>query len=159
LNSVRSVSGFGLPFPANGGVGRSLRFSSTAPEKKKSKRKKTVNAVAVRGKDKKDVSSGESVDKNVKNADKQEIKSGLSEEIKSDKQDSKINSVKKTKKKPSPSKKKDVKTSAATESSKKKDVKTSAATDSTDSSKAVGEEVSKKPSSKRKKKTNVKVSN
>jgi hypothetical protein len=148
LNSVRSVSGFGLPFPANGGVGRSLRFSSTAPEKKKSKRKKTVKAVAVRGKDKKDASSGESVDKNVKNADKQEIKSGLSEEIKSDKQDSKINSAKKTKKKKKPS------------SSKKKDVKTSAATDSTDSSKAVGEEISKKPSSRgKKKKTDVKVSN
>jgi hypothetical protein len=131
LNSVRSVRGSCLPFPANDGVGRSLRFSSTAPEKK-NKRKKTVKAVAVRGKY-----------KNVKNAELE--KSGLSEEIKSDKQDSKINSVKKTKKKPSPS--------------KKKDVKTSAATDSTDSSKAVGEEVSKKPSSKRKKKTNVKVSN
>ncbi|KAK2399152.1 DNA topoisomerase, type IA, core [Trifolium repens] len=144
LNSVRSVRGSCLPFPANDGVGRSLRFSSTAPEKK-NKRKKTVKAVAVRGKD-----------KNVKNAELE--KSGLSEEIKSDKQDSKINSVKKTKKKPSPSKKKDVKTSAATESSKKKDVKTSAATDSTDSSKAAGEEVSKKPSSKRKKKTNVKES-
>ncbi|GAU15221.1 hypothetical protein TSUD_09580 [Trifolium subterraneum] len=137
LKSVTSVSGFGLPFTANGGDGRSLRFSSVAPEKK-NKRKKTVKAVAVSGMDKKDVSSSESVDKNVKNVVLEE--SGLSEEIKSDKQDSKINGVKKTKKKPS----------------KKKDVKTSAAIDSADSSKAVGEEVSKKPSSRGKKETNAK---
>ncbi|GAU15218.1 hypothetical protein TSUD_09560 [Trifolium subterraneum] len=136
LKSVTSVSGFGSPSPANGGVGRSLLFSSVAPEKK-NKRKKTVKAVAVSGKDKKDISSSESVDKNVVLE-----KSGLSEEIKSDKQDSKINGVKKTKKKPS----------------KKKDVKTSAGTDSADSSKTVvSEEVSKKPFS-RGKKTNAKES-
>ncbi|XP_045815651.1 DNA topoisomerase 1-like isoform X7 [Trifolium pratense] len=140
LKSVTSISGFGLPFRVNG-VGRSLRYLSAVPEKK-SKWKKPVKAVAVRGKDKKDASSGESVDKNVKNVELE--KSSLSEEIKSDKQDSKINNVKKTKKKKPPS--------------KKKDVKTSAATDSTDSSKAVGEEVSKKSPSKGKKKTNVKES-
>ncbi|CAJ2671754.1 unnamed protein product [Trifolium pratense] len=136
LKSVTSVSGFGLPFRVNG-IGRSSRFLFAVPEKK-SKRKKSVKAVAVRGKDKKDASSSESVDKNVESE-----KSSLSEEIKSDKQDSKINNVKKTKKKPP---------------SKKKDVKTSAAIDSIDPSKAVGEEVSKKSPSKGKKKTNVKES-
>ncbi|XP_045811312.1 DNA topoisomerase 1 [Trifolium pratense] len=141
LKYVTSVSGFSLPFWENG-VGRSLRFSSTAPEKK-SKRKKTVKAVAVGGKDNKDFSSSESVDKNVKNVEVE--KNGLSEVSKSDKKDSKINGVKKTTKKKPPS--------------KKKDVKISAATDSADSSKAVGEEVSKKPPSKgKKKKTNVKES-
>lgn len=69
-------------------------------------------------------------------------KTGLSEESKSDKQESKVNTAKK-KKKPSPGKKKDVKTAA------------------TDSSEVVGEEVSIKPSSKvkKEKKTNLKVSN
>jgi hypothetical protein len=136
LRSVRFVSGFGFPFPANG-VGKSLPFPSAASSPvKKNKWKKTVKAVVVRGKDK-DVSSIESVDKDVKNVDL--AKTGLSEEIKSDIKDSKINDVKKKMKKPST----------------KKDTKASAATDS---SKADGEEVSRKSSSKGKK-TNGKVSN
>lgn len=135
--TVTSVNGFGSPF---NGVGRSSPFSSTATEKK-NKRKKTVKAVAVRGKDK-DVKSSEPVVKDdVKNVDLG--KTGLSEEIKSDEKDLKVNAVKK-KKKPARSKKKD-------------DVKISPAV--TDSVEVVGEvEVSKKSSSKGKK-TNSKVSN
>lgn len=135
--NVTSVNGFGSPF---NGVGRISPFSSTATEKK-NKRKKTVKAVAVRGKDK-DVKSSESVVKDdVKNVDLG--KTGLSEEIKSDEKDLKVNAVKKKKKKPVRSKKKD-------------DVKISPAV--TDSVEVVGEvEVSKKSASKGKK-TNSKVS-
>lgn len=116
------------------GVGRISPFSSTATEKK-NKRKKTVKAVAVRGKDK-DVKSSESVVKDdVKNVDLG--KTGLSEEIKSDEKDLKVNAVKKKKKKPVRSKKKD-------------DVKISPAV--TDSVEVVGEvDVSKKSASKGKK--------
>lgn len=149
LKSVTSVSGFSFQFPENG-VGRSFPFSSVAPEK--SKRKIIVKAVAVRGKDTdkvvsskkpgkdkdKGVSSKKPAAKEVNNVDLG--KTGLSQESKSDKQDSKINASK-TKKKPVQSKKKDVKTSAAT-----------------DSSKVVAKEVSRKSSSKGKK-TILKVSN
>jgi hypothetical protein len=136
--NVTSVNSFGSPF---NGVGRSSPFSSTATEKK-NKRKKTVKAVAVRGKDK-DVKSSEPVVKDdVKNVDLG--KTDLSEEIKSDEKDLKVNAVKKKKKKkPVRSKKKD-------------DVKISPAV--SDSVEVVGKvEVSKKPSSKGKK-TNSKVS-
>ncbi|CAI8605797.1 unnamed protein product [Vicia faba] len=128
LNSVTSVNGFSIPFPVNR-VGRSSSFSSSAgPEK--NKRKKIVKAaVAVR--DKPAASSSKPVAEEIVNADLG--KTGLSDESKSDKQDSKINAAKK-KKKPLPSKKKDVNISAATD-----------------------EEVSRKSSSKGKK-TNLKAS-
>ncbi|CAK8570115.1 unnamed protein product [Lathyrus sativus] len=134
LKSVTPVSGFSFQFPANG-VERSLPFSSVAPEK--SKRKIIVKAVAVRGKDKdKGVSSKKPAAKEVNNVDLG--KTGLSQESKSDKQDSKIIAAKK--KKPVQSKKKDGKTSAATLSSQ-----------------VVAKEVSRKASSKGKK-TNLKDS-
>ncbi|XP_058724770.1 uncharacterized protein LOC131596200 isoform X2 [Vicia villosa] len=164
LKSVTSVSGFTFPFPANG-VGRSLSFSSVAPEKSKRKKIVTVKAVTVRGKDKvvsskKSVAPEESKRKKtvtvnaaaVRGKDKDKVvsskkpavkevnnvdlgESSLSEESKSDKQDLKIKAAKK-KKKPLQSKK----TSAATNSSE-----------------VVTKEVSRKASSKGKK-TNLKES-
>lgn len=130
MKSVTSVHGVSIPFPANG-VGRSSSFSSAAaPEK--NKRKKTVKAVAVR--EKPAASSSKPAPEEIENVDLG--KTGLSEESKSDKQDSKITAAKKKKKKPVQSRKKDA----------------------TDLSQVVAEEVSRKSSSKGKK-TNLKVSN
>lgn len=136
MNSVTSVNGFCIPFSANG-VGRSSSSSfSSAAASDKNKLKKTVKAaVAVR--DNPVDSSSKPAAEEIENVDLG--KTGVSEESKSDKQDSKVNASKKKKKKPLQS---------------KKDIKVSAAIDS---SQVVAEEVSRKSSSKGKK-TNVKVS-
>ncbi|KAJ1425718.1 TOPRIM domain [Sesbania bispinosa] len=125
--SVKSVNGFGFPFPGNG-IGRSLLFSSRAAD---TKQKKKTKALAVRTKDK-DVSSSECVPEGVNN-----VASGksLGEGAASDKQDTEV--AAKKKKKPSSSR-------------SKKDSKASV---SNSSEEVAGEEVSRKSSPKGKKKT------